>query len=53
MIISRRVALTLIRQGRARVNGWVDHEGRRYAILDRLDRQRTDHYPLRAGESVQ
>ena len=51
MIVSRKYALALIRQGKARVVGYVDGETRRYVVLDRLDLRRTDHYALRTGES--
>jgi hypothetical protein len=51
MTITRKYALHLIKSGRARKVGTVDGEIRRYVVLDRLDLQRTDHYPLRTGET--
>jgi hypothetical protein len=44
MIITRKYALRLVKQGRANVDGDVIHEGKRYAIITRYDLQRTDHY---------
>lgn len=51
MIISKRYAQKLIKKGRARIVGemndgqfWGDAVGIIYTIINRYDKQRTDHY---------
>jgi len=52
MIITKRYAQRLVREGKARLGGqtvrngtWRDrYMGQVYRILDRLDLQRVDHY---------
>jgi len=46
MIISSGYAHRLIRQGKARKVGLVSSWGWMYLVIDRLDRQRTDHVRL-------
>lgn len=49
MIISRKYAQKLIRDGKARVTGIVHDNGKQYAILTRYDKQSTDHYQIDSG----
>jgi len=44
MILSRPYLLRLIRIGKARAAGHTWMDGKRYAIVDRLDLCRVDHY---------
>jgi hypothetical protein len=52
MIISKKYAQKLVREGKATIEGrttdqprWEDrHTGKTYVIVTRHDKQRTDHY---------
>ena len=44
MIISKKHAQGLIKQGKAVHGGYTRDSDSYYAIIDRLDMQRTDHY---------
>lgn len=46
MIISKRYALKLVKNGKACNKGIVKHNGDDYVVLDRYDNLRTDHYKL-------
>ena len=47
MIIAKAYASRLIKQGKARKSGGTTtKDGIRYDIIDRLDRQRVDHYEI-------
>ena len=55
MIITRKYAMRLVREGKARIDGrttdqarWSDCDnGKTYRIVERLDVQRTDHYVIK------
>lgn len=46
MIITKRTAQKAIKAGTARMVGTCIHDGWRWAIIDRLDIQRVDHYKI-------
>ena len=46
MIITKKYAKQLIRQGNAREEGEMKENEKEYVILTRFDLQRTDHYLL-------
>lgn len=50
MIITRSYANKLVRAGKAVLDGATTTNGQRYQIVDRLDIQRVDHYPLHSGQ---
>ncbi len=45
MIISKKYARSLVNNGQAQVVGTVWDNGIEYVCINRLDLQRTDHYP--------
>ena len=45
MTITKRYALRLIRQGKARLVRITVIDGKQYGVIDRFDLQRTDHFP--------
>jgi ASC-1-like (ASCH) protein len=46
MIISKKYAIQLVKQGKAKIEGKLkpDDRGTVYTIITRYDLQRTDHY---------
>jgi hypothetical protein len=53
MLISRGHAKRLVRLGKAvEDNAAYDDDGNRWQIVERLDIQRVDHYPLHPGQAT-
>lgn len=52
MIISKSYAEKLIRAGKADHIGYCLHDGDRYAVINRNDKQRTDHALMRENETM-
>lgn len=50
MIITKKYAKKLIREGKAEEVCVVWHDGERYMTVTRYDVQRDDHYKMEAGE---
>ena len=44
MILSRKYLKTLVRAGKAKIEGLCGHPQKLYVIVTRLDKRRTDHY---------
>jgi hypothetical protein len=50
MILNQKTGRKLVADGRAKFEGTMINDDKRYAIITRYDPQRTDHYPLKPGE---
>jgi len=51
MILNKKTGRKMVADGRARFEGIMVNEDRRYAIITVFDPQRTDHYPLKPEET--